>query len=243
MCTTASGMKKYWPQMYSYKFPVNKRALKKNIQRSLYGVCACETGPHLFKASKGLTEVNIFSQQLKIATRSWSSNTPTVCNLFTELKAYFNQINNERQAGNNMTATFRIWSHADIRVLIQIKDFSDCRSFDLARAASTARAKRLPSLVREHSSMAARHFFAVSGSRLSLTYNRERRPCWQRLYNWITIYTVYECVTWPYCNTGNENIQTAYRPFLQQVFWLIIADKPQVQGVTDNLTWSILACQ
>lgn len=94
--------------MYSYKFPVNKRALKKNIQRSLYGVCACETGPHLFKASKGLTEVNIFSQQLKIATRSWSSNTPTVCNLFTELKAYFSQINNERQAGNNMTATFRI---------------------------------------------------------------------------------------------------------------------------------------
>lgn len=45
---------------------------------------------------------------------------------------------------------------------------------DLARAASTARANRLPSLVRAHSSMAARHFFAASGSRLCRTCNKIR---------------------------------------------------------------------
>lgn len=50
---------------------------------------------------------------------------------------------------------------------------SDWMSFDLACAASTARAKRLPSLVRAHSSMAARRCFAFSGSRLCLTYNRD----------------------------------------------------------------------
>lgn len=45
--------------------------------------------------------------------------------------------------------------------------------FDLARAASTARAKRFPSLVWAHSSMASRHFFTASGSRLCLTYKRK----------------------------------------------------------------------
>lgn len=39
----------------------------------------------------------------------------------------------------------------------------------LARAASTARPSRLPSLVRAHSSMAARHLLAASESRLCLT--------------------------------------------------------------------------
>ncbi|TNN40525.1 hypothetical protein EYF80_049297 [Liparis tanakae] len=38
-----------------------------------------------------------------------------------------------------------------------------------------ARPRRLPSPLRAHSSMAARHFFAASGSRLSLTCNGDRR--------------------------------------------------------------------
>lgn len=121
-------------------------------------VYACKTRSHIFRVSEGLTKLSIISHKLEVVTLL-----TTECNLFPEFIRtirtswwyfFFCLINNYKSGHYNQR-------------------FSECRSFDLARAASTARAKRLPSLVRAHSSMAARHFFAASGSRLSLTYNRE----------------------------------------------------------------------
>lgn len=59
--------------------------------------------------------------------------------------------------------------HVDVQCLCRSQTQWSWGVAHLARAASTARPSRLPSLVRAHSSMAARHFLAASASRLCLT--------------------------------------------------------------------------